>query len=1030
MQTNQRGVLDNLFYQTAPRSAPGKGEIELRVHATGLNFRDVLNALGMYPGDPGALGGECAGVVTAVGEGVTQFQIGDEVLALGAGCFSAYVITRADWCAPKPASLNFAEAATIPIPFLTAYYGLHQLAHLKAGERVLIHSAAGGVGVAATQLAQQMGAEIFGTASTGKWEFLKANGVQHVMNSRTLEFAEHVMQRTNGAGVDIVLNSLAEDFIGKSFSVLAPNGRFLEIGKRGVWTKEQAAAARSDVSYWLYYLGEVMLADPALLQTMYRALLAGFESGALKPLPMKIFAHEETVAAFRYMAQAKHAGKVVVLGKIEERGLRIEDRGSKNEDGGSWIVDSEAKSVDRGAHSDLRSTINDQRSSIHNPQSSILLTGAFGGLGLKIAEGLVENGARHLALVGRSAPSDEARAVLAKLEARGAKIFICQADLAQPEDVQRLFAEIATALPRLRGVIHAAGVLDDGVLLQQSWPRFEKVFAPKVAGAWLLHEHTKNLPLDFFVLFSSTSALLGAGGQGNYAAANAFLDGLAHYRRALGLPALSINWGAWAEVGMAAGMTQREQQRLQQQGMGLIGAAQGVEIFRKLLERAEPQIAVLPAQWQKFLPQFGDAMPPVLLEMARANAQPGSRKIENTSAPRQVELLQRLQNASGPQREELLEQNVRAQIARVLGFEASRPMDRQQPLQQMGLDSLMAVELRNALGAMLGTTLPATLLFDYPTLHALVQYLMREALAFEETQPLETKVASKAGPSAEPIAIIGMACRFPGGADTPEALWDLLREGREGIVTVPEDRWSLEEYYSPDPDAPGKIYVRSGGFLREVDKFDPRFFSITPREAASMDPQQRLLLEVAWEALENAAIAPNRLVGSATGVFVGIGGMDYALMQMKNYDPLNIDAYAGTGSAFSVASGRISYTLGLQGPCLAVDTACSSSLVALHLACQSLRSGESEMALACGVNLLLSPVVTINFCKARMLAPDGHCKTFDAAADGYVRGEGCGVVVLKPLSRATADGDTIHAVIRGSAVNHDGRSNGITAPNG
>ncbi|HXA15308.1 MAG TPA: polyketide synthase, partial [Opitutaceae bacterium] len=283
---------------------------------------------------------------------------------------------------------------------------------------------------------------------------------------------------------------------------------------------------------------------------------------------------------------------------------------------------------------------------------------------------------------------------------------------------------------------------------------------------------------------------------------------------------------------------------------------------------------------------------------------------------------------------------------------------------------------------------------------------------------------------AEPIAIIGMGCRFPGGVEDPDGFWRLLHTGTDGIVKVPANRWDIDRYYDPDPDAPGKMSTRWGGFLQGIDYFDTRFFGISPREAAWMDPQQRLLLEVTWEALEAAGQAPDRLAGSDTGVFVGISTNDYAMLQLKHGAIKLIDAYAGTGSSASVASGRLSYLLGLQGPCISVDTACSSSLVAVHLACQSLRTGECRLALAGGVNVILSPEVTINFSKARMMAADGRCKTFDAAADGYVRGEGCGMVVLKRYTDAVASGDDILAVIPGSAVNQDGRSGGLTVPNG
>ncbi|MDJ0795563.1 MAG: type I polyketide synthase [Calothrix sp. MO_167.B12] len=282
----------------------------------------------------------------------------------------------------------------------------------------------------------------------------------------------------------------------------------------------------------------------------------------------------------------------------------------------------------------------------------------------------------------------------------------------------------------------------------------------------------------------------------------------------------------------------------------------------------------------------------------------------------------------------------------------------------------------------------------------------------------------------EPIAIIGMGCRFPGGARDPEGLWQLLHDGVDAIVPVPENRWDVDRFYDSRPEALGKTNMRWGGFLDEVDTFDPSFFGIAPREAVSIDPQQRLLLEVSWEALENAGLAPNQLFGSLTGVFVGICANDYTYLQMQKDYYNSIDAYRATGNALSVASGRLSYTLGLKGPSLSVDTACSSSLVAVHLACQSLRNGDANLAIAGGANLILSPYASIAFAKSRMLASDGRCKTFDAAANGFTRGEGCGVVILKRLSDAIKDKDNILALIRGTAINQDGASSGLTAPNG
>ncbi|NER48712.1 MAG: polyketide synthase, partial [Symploca sp. SIO1A3] len=299
--------------------------------------------------------------------------------------------------------------------------------------------------------------------------------------------------------------------------------------------------------------------------------------------------------------------------------------------------------------------------------------------------------------------------------------------------------------------------------------------------------------------------------------------------------------------------------------------------------------------------------------------------------------------------------------------------------------------------------------------------------AFLQIETLQSKLETFENKEKEPIAIIGMSCRFPGGVDSPEAFWQLLNNGVDAITEVPLTRWNIDNYYNPDPETPGKIATRDGGFISQIDGFDAPFFGIAPREAQSLDPQQRLLLEVSWEAIERANIVPNQLFNSLTGVFIGIADSDY-LNQLATCEIPQ--AYWGTGNVPSAATGRLSYILGLTGPNLAVETACSSSLVSVHLACQSLRQQECNLALAGGVNLLLSPEFSIIFSQAKMLSPDGRCKTFDASANGYVRGEGCGIILLKRLSDALANGDNILAVIRGTAVNQDGPSGGLTVPNG
>lgn len=360
-----------------------------------------------------------------------------------------------------------------------------------------------------------------------------------------------------------------------------------------------------------------------------------------------------------------------------------------------------------------------------------------------------------------------------------------------------------------------------------------------------------------------------------------------------------------------------------------------------------------------------------------------------------------------------------ARLSELLGIQP-REIDVREPFASYGLGSTEMVGLSGELAEWLGRQLSPALPYEYSTIETLARHLAQTA------RPTESAVEREREAASEPIAIIGIGCRFPQAKD-PRAFWQLLRDGVDAIAEVPADRFKLDSFYDPDPAAPGKINTRWGGFLEEIDRFDPHFFGIAPREAARMDPQQRLLLELAWEALQDAGQVAERLVGTQAGVFIGISNNDYGRVQFR--DPKRIDAYAGTGNALSIAANRISYLFDFRGPSIAIDTACSSSLVAVHLACRSLWNGESNLALAGGVNLILSPAITINFTKAGVMAPDGRCKTFDARANGYVRSEGAGLVVLKPLSKALADADPIYAVVRGSAVNQDGRSNGLMAPN-
>jgi NADPH:quinone reductase-like Zn-dependent oxidoreductase/acyl carrier protein len=658
-----RGILDNLVLQPIERPEPGPNQVEVSVRATGLNFRDVLNALGMYPGDAGPLGSECAGVVTRIGANVTNLAPGDLVIALVGGAFRSHVVAEADFCFPMPPNMTFAESMTLPLTFLTSYYGLHELAGMKAGDKVLIHAAAGGVGLAAVQLALRVGAEVFGTAgSEEKRAYLKSLGVHHVLNSRTLDFADEIMHITNRKGVNIVLNSLNDEFITKSMGVLADGGIFLEIGKRGVWTTEQVAAFNPTLSYHLYDLVEVMLGDRPLTREMMFALLADFEAGHLVPLPLKVFPINEVGEAFRYMAQAKHIGKIAVTQQPVE------------------IL----------------------------PDATYLITGGLGGLGLEVGQWLVQRGAKHIVLMGRKSPSKTAQKYIDTMQVAGAQVEIAHVDVADADQVAEMLQQINRNMPPLRGIIHAAGVLDDGVIVQQTAERFETVMASKVTGTMNLHRMTSNL--DFFVMFSSASATLGSGGQSNYAAANAFLDGLAHARRARGLPAISINWGAWSQVGMAASL----ENRLADVGMGSIAVDQGLQALDYILNQSGiTQVAVVPMNWTKQLSQFKPGNEPAFLcELARiyrAKSTPQAAETVDTG------WLERLKNAEEGSRLDIALSYTKGQIAKVLRLSNPESVDPHISLSNMGLDSLMAMELRNRVESDLKVTIAVTELLEGPT---------------------------------------------------------------------------------------------------------------------------------------------------------------------------------------------------------------------------------------------------------------------------------------------------------------------------
>ncbi|MEV6874188.1 type I polyketide synthase [Amycolatopsis sp. NPDC051128] len=630
------------------------------------------------------------------------------------------------------------------------------------------------------------------------------------------------------------------------------------------------------------------------------------------------------------------------------------------------------------------------------PSGTVLVTGGTGALGAHVARWLARGGAEHVILTGRRGLDAPGAPELVAELAEHTGVSVSTVDLADRAKLAELLDGIPAERP-LTAVVHTAAALDDALLDQLSLEQVDHVLRVKAEAALNLHELTGDL--DAFVLFSSFGGMFGAAGQGNYAPGNAFVDALARRRRAEGLPATAVVWGHWAAGGMATGAVE---ERMLSRGVPAMDPDLAIAALQRVLDHDETSAVVVDIDWARVVAVSGTPSPLF----------------------RDIPEVRRLVAETTPEVVTDLLDVVRTQVAAVLGYDSGAEVDAGRAFRDLGFDSVTAIELRNRLQAATGLRLPATLVFDYPSPEGLARHLTTELGGERATDAPVVVTASD-----EPIAIVAMSCRFPGGVGSPEDLWRMLDAGGEGISGFPADRgWDLDGLFDPDPDAPGKTYVREGGFLDGVADFDPAFFGISPREALAMDPQQRLLLETSWEAFEAAGITPAALRGSRTGVFVGASSSSYGAGLAE--PPEGTEGHLLTGTSMSVTAGRLAYTYGTEGPAVTLDTACSSSLVALHMAGQSLRTGESELALAGGVTVMASPAPFVLFSRQRGLARDGRCKAFSAAADGMGMAEGIGMVVLERLSDARRNGHPVLAVIRGSAVNSDGASNGLTAPNG
>ncbi|MFJ5227415.1 type I polyketide synthase [Streptomyces sp. NPDC088400] len=662
------------------------------------------------------------------------------------------------------------------------------------------------------------------------------------------------------------------------------------------------------------------------------------------------------------------------------------------------------------------------------PRGTALITGGTGALGGHVARWLVGQGIEHVVLLGRRGPdAPQAAALRDELTDAGARVTVAACDVADREQLHEVVRQVRADGAEIRVVVHAAGLGWTGALSEVRPEEFRRTMAAKVLGALHLDALFGPTDLDAFVLFSSIAGIWGSGGQGAYAAANAFLDALAHQRRGRGLTATSVAWGAWAGDGMAEGDAAVQ---LGRRGITTMPVERALSSLRQILDRGETTATVADVDWSRFARTYLTVRDSHLFdEIAEAREAQAVEQADDEASNGDFPLVGRLRFLDeAEQRHELLDV-IRTAAADVLGHAQAVDIHEDRAFRDLGCDSLTAVELRDRLRGATGLGLPASLLFDRPTPRVLAAHL-REELFGSHTAAASALPAPAGAPvDDDPIAIVGMSCRFPGEVRSPEDLWRLVASGQDTLTEFPTNRgWDLSALFDEDPDRPGTSYATTGSFLHDADEFDAEFFGISPREALAMDPQQRLLLEVTWEALERAHIAPESLRTSPTGVFVGTNGQDY--VSLLGDAGLVAEGYLATGNAASVVSGRLAYVFGLEGPAVTVDTACSSSLVAMHLAAQALRAGECSLALAGGVTVMSTPGAFVEFSRQRGLAPDGRCKPFAAAADGTGWGEGVGVLLLERLSDARRNGHQVLGVLRGSAVNQDGASNGLTAPNG
>ena len=697
----RQGSLDELVWHRVERPEPGEGEVEIEVAASGLNFRDVMWALGLLPeealedGFAGpTLGMEGAGVVLRVGPGVSRFQPGDKVLTFAPACFATHITVAERACAPMPSTVSPTEAATIPVTFLTSYYALVHLAHLEEDETVLIHGGAGGVGLAALQIARWRGAKVIATAgSEEKRAFLRMLGVEHVLDSRSLAFADQVMEITGGDGVDVVLNSLFGEAMARSIDVLKPFGRFLELGKRDYYANTRVGLRpfRQNLSYFGIDADQLLTRQPKIADRIFAELVKLFEDGSLTPLPYRTFAGEDATSAFRLMQQSGHIGKIVLTPPTSKHARKP------------------ATPVE--LHAD----------------ATYLIVGGFGGFGLETAKWLTEKGARNLVITSRrGAATDEAKQAVAELEAAGVTVRAAACDVADRAATEALLAEIKAELPPLRGVLHTAMVLDDALIANLDRDRIEKVLAPKIAGAHNLDQLTRDCALDLFVLFSSATTIVGNPGQANYVAANAYLEALARQRRAAGLAGLAVAWGAIADAGYLARNTDVNDMLSRKLGRHALGVREALDGLGALLAHAEDAaVSYARIDWASARKELALLATPLFEDLtADIDADTGD-------AGSEIDVRAMIDGLDRTKAIETVANLLAGEIARILRLPADE-IDRHRPLAEIGMDSLMALELRMAAEQRLGIDIPLMSIANGATLSDIAGRVTSRVLGEED----------------------------------------------------------------------------------------------------------------------------------------------------------------------------------------------------------------------------------------------------------------------------------------------------------